>query len=166
MKNLKCYATVAWCVMVLSLLSFSSCGTDDSNDSSENSEIEVSTVNTIATASGTWRVSSYIDDGENETSDYNGYNFTFGDNGVLTATNGTETLVGTWSVTQDNDSSDDDGSSSNDVDFNIFFNVSDDNDFDDLSDDWDIVSVDANMIVLIDVSSGDGSTDRLTFEKN
>ncbi|WP_236641974.1 hypothetical protein [Dokdonia sinensis] len=165
MKNLK-WNTSVLSAMVLGLLSFSSCETDDNSDSSENNQVEVSAVNSVATASGTWRVSSYIDDGENETSDYNGYDFTFGDDGVLTATNGTTTLVGTWSVSRDDDSSDDDGSSDSDVDFNIFFNVSDDNDFDDLNDDWDIVSVDDDTIVLIDISGGDGSTDRLTFQKN
>lgn len=165
MKNLKWNIAIL-STMILGLLAFSSCETDDSDDTSQNNQVEISTVNAVATASGTWRVSSYIDDGENETSDYNGYDFTFGDDGVLTATNGTTTLVGTWSVSRDDDSSDDDGSSDTDVDFNIFFNVSDDNDFDDLNDDWDIVSVDDDTIVLIDISGGDGSTDRLTFQKN
>jgi putative transposase len=41
-----------------------------------------------------------------------------------------------------------------------------DHDFDDLSDDWDIVSIDATTINLIDVSGGNGGTDRLTFKKN
>lgn len=106
---------------------------------------------------GTWKITSYIDSGKNETNDYVGYTFTFNENGSLTASNGTNTINGTWSVTKD--SSDD-----NDLDFNISF-ASPPN-FEELSDDWDIVSTSLSKIDLIDVSGGSGETDTLVFEKN
>lgn len=56
------------------------------------------------------------------------------------------------------------GSSSGDIDFNIFF--ASPADFAELSEDWDIISHSASKIELKHVSGGDGGTDLLTFEKN
>jgi hypothetical protein len=140
------------------------CETDDSaNNDDQMTAQEIEEANTIAN-SGVWIITNYNDDGQDETSDFNGYIFTFDNAGVLRATNGTTTLTGAWSVTEDSSNSSDDDN--DDIDFNIFFPVSDDHDFDDLSDDWDIVSIDATSINLIDVSGGNGGTDRLTFMKN
>jgi hypothetical protein len=79
---------------------------------------------------------------------------------VLTSDNGTNTYEGTWSISDSNSSDD----SPDDLDFNILFNLT--NDFEDLNDDWDILSVTASKIELVDVSGGNGGTDFLTFEKN
>lgn len=113
---------------------------------------------------GTWRITNMTDDGENETHHFSGFNFTFSDNGSVLATNGTISYTGTWSVSNSN--SNDDSNSSSDVDFNLQFTVSDDHDFDDLNDDWDISSQSKTKIELTDVSGGNGGTDYLTFEKN
>ncbi len=56
------------------------------------------------------------------------------------------------------------GSSSGDIDFNIFF--ASPADFEELSDDWEIISHSASKIELRDVSGGNGGVDLLTFEKN
>lgn len=113
-----------------------------------------------AAKSGTWRITNYNDSGQDETGDYTGYSFSFNENGTLIATNGTNTYNGTWSVSDDSSSDDD----PDDIDFNIFF-ASPPN-FEDLSDDWDIVSSSSSKIELIDISGGNGGTDLLTFEKN
>ena len=131
-----------------------------SSDSSSSSSTDPTPVINTATQ-GTWRISSYVDSGNNETSNFTGYNFTFGPSNVLTATNGTNTYAGTWSVVTDN--SNDDNTSS-DLDFNIAF-ASPAN-FADLTDDWDVVSHTATTISLIDVSGGNGGTDTLVFTKN
>lgn len=110
--------------------------------------------------SGTWRITKFIDSGADETNNFNGYNFTFGSTGSLTANDGTNNYSGTWSISDSN--SDDD--TQNDLHFNINFNLT--NDFEDLNDDWDFVSQSATKIELIDVSGGNGGTDYLTFEKN
>jgi hypothetical protein len=112
--------------------------------------------------SGTWRITNYVDSGNNETADFTGYNFDFNDNGTLTASNGTNTYSGSWLVT-DSDSSDDDDDSS-DIDFNLVFTAPDS--FADLTDDWDVVERSGTRVVLQDVSGGNGGTDYLTFEKN
>ena len=145
-------------MLCFSLMSSSCSNNDDDGGVIDNSEQIAQVENTVE--SGTWRITNFIDSGENETSDFAGYNFSFHSDGSLDATNGTDTLTGTWSVT-------DDSSSIYDyIYFNIFFNIPDTNDFEDLNDDWDIVSYTSTRIELIDISGGNGGTDNLTFEKN
>jgi hypothetical protein len=140
------------------------CSSDDDDGSSNDNSQQISQIENNV-ESGTWRITNFNDSGQNETSDFNGYDFTFNSDGSLVATNGSNTLTGTWSVTDDSNSSDD-SSSDDDIDFNIFFPVPDDNDFEDLNDDWDVVTTTSTRIELIDVSGGNGGTDMLTFEKN
>ena len=89
----------------------SMCSSDDDSSSLDPTPI----INTAT--QGTWKVTSFVDSGNDETNHFTGYNFTFGAANVLTAANGTNTYTGTWSVTSDD--SDDD--SSDDIDFNIAF---------------------------------------------
>ncbi|WP_299115061.1 hypothetical protein [uncultured Winogradskyella sp.] len=153
---------------LLLMLSFSlmssMCSSDDDDGNPNNNSQQIAEIESTV-QSGTWRITNFNDSGENETSDFNGYDFTFNSDGSLTATNGSNTLTGTWSVTDDSNSSDD-SSSDDDIDFNIFFPVSDDNDFEDLNDDWDVVTTLSTRIELIDISGGNGGTDMLTFERN
>ncbi len=140
----------------ISLVSFMACNGDDDNvsynDSMSNIESNVEM--------GTWHITKYIDDGNDEMNHFTGYNFTFGNSNVLTAANSTNSYTGSWSISDSN--SDDD--SQNDLDFNIFFALPPD--FEDLSDDWDFISHTSTKIELIDISGGNGGTDYLTFEKN
>ena len=149
MKKLSFYSILA-CVFMLSTASM--CSSDDNSSSSSDPN---------PVSQGTWRITSYIDSDTDETNHFTGYNFTFASGSVLTATNGTNTYTGTWSVVTD-DSNDDNPSS--DLDFNLFF--ASPADFADLSDDWDVVSRTDSKVQLIDVSGGNGGTDYLTFEKN
>jgi hypothetical protein len=121
-------------------------------------------INNIST-DGTWIVSSYVDDGDDETADFTTFRFTFLESGVLNATDllssNSNPYAGSWSITDSNSNDDDD--SLNDLDFNINFSVN--NKLDDLSDDWDIISYTDTEIKLIDVSGGNGGTDYLTLTK-
>jgi hypothetical protein len=126
--------------------------------SSDSDSIKKSVVSKVST--GTWTVTYYLDSDTDETTNYTGYNFTFGASNVLTATNGTNTYTGTWSVTTSNSSDD----SFDDLDFNIAFATP--ALFEELSDDWDIVEVTSTKIELVDVSGGGGGTDYLTFTRN
>lgn len=134
----------------------SMCSNDDDNSSSSVNQTTV--VNTVS--SGTWRITLYNDSGTIKTNQFTGYNFTFGPSNVLTATNGTQTYTGVWSVTDSNSNDD----SLDDLDFNIAFTAP--ANFLELTDDWDIQSRTDTKIELIDVSGGNGGTDYLTFEKN
>ena len=144
-------------VLLLVTVFFLSCSSDDSNSNGTNS---ISSVTSIV-ASGTWKITYYFDTDKEETSNFSGYNFTFGSNGVLTATNGTLTQTGTWSVTDSNSNDDD---SISDLDFNIAFTSP--ATFNELTDDWEIIERTSTVIKLKDVSGGNGGTDYLTFTKN
>jgi hypothetical protein len=120
-------------------------------------------INNITT-DGTWIISSYIDDGDDETADFATFRLSFLESGVLNATDllssNSNPYAGSWSVTDAN-SNDDDNLA--DLDFNINFSVS--NKLDDLSDDWDIISYTETEINLIDVSGGSGGPDYMTLNK-
>ena len=155
-------------VILLCVFAFvTSCSSDDdATTSPTDNTVDINQTTNIVT-SGDWIIASFIDSGQDETNDFNGYTFAFNANGSLIATKNATTVNGTWSITDDDDDSSDDdsdGDSSNDIDFNIFFSAPDD--FTDLSDDWDIVSRSETRIELIDISGGNGGTDNLVFEKN
>ncbi|WP_395043748.1 hypothetical protein [Flavobacterium sp.] len=101
---------------------------------------------------GSWHVSYYFDD-EDETSDYNGYNFTFLSNGTVTAIKTSTTINGNWSNYLD--------SGENKLNLNFDGSL-----LDSFEDDWRITEFTPTLIKLKDVSGGNGGTDYLYFTKN
>jgi hypothetical protein len=152
MKKIK-FSLLATLIFVITTASM--CSNDD-NSSSSNSPTDVIAV----VSNGTWRVTYYNDSDQDETTNFSGYNFTFAPNNVLTASNGTNNFTGTWSVTDSNSN----GDSINDLDFNIAF-ISPVQ-FEELTDDWEIIEKTSNQLKLRDISGGNGGTDYLTFTKN
>ena len=151
-------------IVFLLMATFLACSNDDStnnNNDSNNIDTEIQQTSNLMTSSD-WIITNFNDSGQDETSNFNGYSFSFNSDGTLVATNGSDMVAGTWSIVDD--SSNDDSNDNDDIDFNIFFASPDD--FNDLSDDWNIVSKTNSTIVLIDVSGGNGGTDHLTFEKS
>lgn len=161
MKNIANYKIL---MMVALAFLFLNCSTDDDTDDINDQMEVVQPADQVEdeVIEGTWRITEFIDSGDNETALFADYNFTFNTNGTLIATNDTDTLEGTWSITSDDDDDDDE----DDLDFNIFFPVPDSNDFEELNDDWDIVSSSSTRIELADISDDDPEIDRLTFERN
>ncbi len=102
---------------------------------------------------GQWYVQSYIDDGNNETNDYNGYKLTFKTDGSVIAENSNNTIIGTWNVVN----------SSNGLDVVLDFGSA--IPFDEFNDDWDVDTYTSTKIELFDISGGNGGTDYLTFQK-
>lgn len=102
---------------------------------------------------GQWYVQSYIDDGDDETNDYNNYTLAFNSDGTVIATNNSNTISGTWSVVN----------SSNGLDVILDFGTA--MPFDEFNDDWDVVIYTTTKVELFDVSGGNGGTDYLTFQK-
>jgi hypothetical protein len=154
---MKKFKLIPFLAMIFLLNVASTCSNDDDNSNPTQDPTPV--INTVN--NGTWRVTLFNDSGTVETSNFNSFGFTFGASNVLTAVSGSTTYTGTWSVTSD-DSGDD--SPSNDLDFNIGF-ASPPN-FEELTEDWNIISYTTTKIQLIHVSGGNGGTDYLTFEKN
>ena len=89
-------------VLALAVAGLTGCEKSSTQKSVDNSVIE-----------GTWKITLYEDDGENETSDYSDLSFTFKDDGTVTAQPSLLTVIysGTWSTNKDSDH----------VDFNLFF---------------------------------------------
>ncbi len=140
-------------ISALSFLGTLSCSKDDNNPSSKNT-----VSNTVS--DGSWRITYFFDTDKEETAHFSGYVFRFGSNGIMTATNGVNTYTGSWNVSSINNSDD----SLDDLDFLISFAAP--SDFEELSEDWEILSRTDNKIELRHVSGGNGGTDLLTFEKN
>ena len=138
-------------ILMISLIS--ACSKDDGNSSIKN--IVINTV-----SAGTWKITYFFDNNTEETSKFSGYDFTFGSNNVLSASNVSNTYTGSWSITNNNSTDD----SLDDVDFIILF-ASPAN-FEDLSEDWEILSRTESEIELKHVSGGGGGTDLLTFVMN
>ena len=112
-----------------------------------------------AVTEGTWRITRFIDSGDDETSNYATATLTFNEDGTLILTQG-NTYSGTGSVT--NDSGSDDDSNDSDLDFNISLPVPHES----LSDDWDIESHSSSKIVLKDLDDDEpNKSDYLTLEK-
>lgn len=103
---------------------------------------------------GTWKVTLFSEDGVNETYHFTGYSFDFQEGGVVKATSSSNTVNGTWATREDS------GKTKLDLDFD------DVNNFDELDEDWEILTQNASKIELKHVSGGNGGTDLLTFEKN
>ncbi|MBL7751931.1 MAG: hypothetical protein JNN29_11135 [Chitinophagaceae bacterium] len=113
---------------------------DDSNNTSQ-----------VAT-SGSWRVTLFTDSGNDETTDFAGYTFTFNDNGTINAVKNGITQSGTWSVTS--------------AKFNIDLGpkIDANKPLGELTDDWKILSTTNTEIRLGDDNAS--SNEFLTFTKN
>lgn len=135
-------------LLIMTAIAASSCSKDDDSPADPSQTQD-------NVQSGTWRVTLYNDSGENRTSWFEGFSFTFNSNGSLTAVNGTVTQNGTYSVYRD----------SGDTKFDITFQAAN-GPFEEISEDWRVITQSAGKIELINVSGGNGGTDYLTFEKN
>jgi len=133
-------------------IAFSSCSKDDGSSSPTEDVVNI-------VSDGTWRITYFFNSDTEETSDFAGYNFTFGTGNSLTASNGILMHTGTWSLTTE--SGDDNPGA---PDFNIAFAAP--ATFTELTEDWDILTQTTDKIALQHISGGDGGTDMLTFEKN
>jgi hypothetical protein len=101
---------------------------------------------------GTWKITLFTDSGNNETSDFAGYTFTFTGNGTVTATKSGASQNGTWST------------SSNKFTINLGANDNTNKPLGELTDDWKIISSSGTEIKLTDDNAV--SNEFLTFTKN
>lgn len=124
---------------------------EDAIDDCDDSGTWNPSFNTVLTT-GTWYVSYYNEDGDVDTSDYNGYNFTFFGNSNIEVTKNSITTLGTWSTYIDG--------GFNKIEF-TFANPN----LEDFVEDWIILEYNQTVIRLKHVSGGNGGTDYLNFTK-
>jgi len=94
MKN-KIYLMV---FLIAALATASSCKKEDNSSSSSSTSSNVSAYIT----SGSWRINYYHESGDDHTSNFDGYTFTFSTSGTMSATNSGGTTSGTWEVDDSN----------------------------------------------------------------
>lgn len=105
---------------------------------------------------GTWKVTRFVDSGEDKTATYSNATFTFNKNGDLTFQHGTA-YSGTWKL--DKESDDDHPKSS----MELYILV---NGHESISDDWHIESESKSKLSLVDYDDDEpNKTDYLTLEK-
>ncbi len=104
--------------------------------------------------SGNWRVSLFIDSGNDETTDFTGYRFTFNTDGSVAAVINAVIKTGTWSVS----------SSSNKFTIDLGPKIDTNKPLGELTDDWQIISVTETVIQLKDDNAL--RNEKLTFTKN
>jgi hypothetical protein len=122
---------------------------DCTNNGDGNGDDNMGMLGTIL-QDGLWTVASYLDDGIDETNDYDGYELNFNNDGTVTADNGTP-INGDWSL-QNSESS-------------LILNFGTSMPFDEFNGDWDVIASSDTSVELRDVSGGGGGTDTLILEK-
>lgn len=125
---------------------------DGSIDACNNSGTPTTTFASILN-SGTWYVSYYYDTDHDETSSYNGFNFTFISNGTINVIKNASASNGTWSTYM--------SSGQNKLNLNF-----DNSNLIELQEDWIITEYTPTTIHLKHLSGGGGETHSLYFTKN
>lgn len=129
-------------LLVISLFSLSSCSDDNAAPSTK-----------AIIQQGKWKITSFSNNGTDETSTFNGYEFTFAANGQVTATKSGSSVTGTWSAGADE--------SFNKISL-TFASLALIN----LNHEWTFLTKSYTVFSLEYLSSSNGgSTDRLVFEK-
>ena len=135
---------------IIVISTFVSCHNDESKN----------TVDDVADTvkEGSWRISYFNNSGTVETENYEGYNFVFGDNAVVTASKETNTYNGQWFVNE---------STSDDDLFSTIFKISigPNELFQNINRDWKLMDNSGSTLMLKDDSKGEKAIDYLTFEK-
>jgi hypothetical protein len=140
-------------ISILSLLLFVSIGCSDDDD--DTNQVSSPSQITSTVTDGSWIVTLYKEDDIVQTDNYSGYSFTFATDGALSASNGVTTQSGDWSSYTDS------GYTKLDLMFDAL-----EGPFEEISEDWNVISRTDTKIELKHVSGGDGSIDYLTFEKD
>ncbi|MBP2831946.1 hypothetical protein J8281_07065 [Aquimarina sp. U1-2] len=142
------------------IIGFIACSDDDNDDNNNNSGLDESTLLPITNSevSGSWIVTLFRDDDEDETSDFNGLTINFEENGAINITDGSNTVTGTWSINSNNKRI------AIDLDESTFVLLSNREELEDLEDDrWAIVEKTDTQLHLLE--DDDLPRDRVHFER-
>ena len=113
------------------------------------------TVVTMTIIEGEWIVARFEDDGNNMTSEFEGFTLEFFEDGDVVAGNGTDTIEGSWEELVDDN-----------VDVEFILDFGSDTFFELLNDDWDLVEIREDRIEFVeDDAVDDGTAKVLVLEK-
>jgi hypothetical protein len=115
---------------------------------------------TIIVTDGTLKIDLYCDPALNESIDFKVITFSFEENNLLTASDGTNTYNGTWSLTDTNGYIDNFSNLKFDISFTSPLN------FVETIDRWEIIDKSSSTIKLNDVIYGSGEKSFPSFSKN
>ncbi len=138
-------------LILLTIVSFASCSSNDDSGNVNTNEFEQ-----IKTTlpQGEWKVSKLIDGQSDHTVDFESFVFSFNEDGTVVAQNDLFTENGSWVYDNTSSSSEE-----------LVLQFSETTPFDEINDDWDIVSESNSKIELQDISGGNGDIKLLTFTK-
>lgn len=138
-------------LLILSIVTFISCSSDDDAGDVITNEFERIT---SVLSEGTWEVTKLIDDNDDRTIAFESFTFTFNQDGTVVSETDLFSETGTWfykSTSQDGEQ--------------LVLEFSDITPFDEISDDWEIVSLTNSQVELTDTGDTQGDTDFLVFTK-
>jgi hypothetical protein len=161
MKTLKQFSLDPILVMVIfSIISEDNKNPDSSAIQKVKSPSDEHTIIAIIVTNGAWEISCYWKSERNEMINFDGFNFTFEANDVLTVTVGANAYKGTWSILEANTNN----PNISDLKFNIalVYPIN----FVEIIDGWENIEESPNYFELRDQSLTNGITDFLTFSKN
>ena len=141
-------------LILFAVIAISACSSNDDSGDANTNEFEY-----IKTTlpEGQWKVSQLLEGESDHTENFESFVFTFKEDGTVSAQNDLFTESGTWAY--DNSSDDSDNSEE------LVLQFSETTPFDEINDDWNIVSVTNSQIQLSEVSGGNGEIELLTFTK-
>lgn len=140
---------IRYSIALFLCVSVVSCGKDDGN--SNNSDNSSLTSNLIT---GTWKITNFIEDGKNQKAHFSNFQFDFEENNTVLATSGSNIKSGTWNLITDSGKT------------KLVFDFGNIDKFEELNEDWEVLSQSNSKIDLKHVSGGNGGVDLLTFERN
>jgi hypothetical protein len=162
MKTLRQFSLKPVLIIILSTPACTPSSEDLKTDNQLNGVAPIDNQNnvTIVVTDGTLKIDLYCDSNDNEAINFNRFNFNFGANNRLTATDGTTTYKGTWSLTDKTGYIDTLSNIKLDITFTSPIH------FVETVNHWKIIDQSRSDIKLSDVIYGNGETNFSIVSKN
>lgn len=146
-------------ILLAALFVLAAC--DEATDANQDSaSAKIMEVENRAINGQQWRITNFRQADINHTETFSGYIFEFDSNNLLTSTNGSENLSGTWSVKSNGNN---DESEFDNVGFSIVF--TNPTSFADLAGNWKIYTITDSTIELRHSTIGSSQPDVIRFER-
>jgi hypothetical protein len=161
MKNLKQFSLDPILVMVIfSILPEDKHNSECNASLKEKTNTDKREITAIIVTNGAWQTRCYWKSEPNDTINFDGFDFTFGDNDLLTVTDGTNRYEGTWTIFEA------DSNTKNLSDLKFYISFANPMHFVEIVDGWENIKKPYDYFELRNQSFRNGIYDLLTFSKN